>query len=82
MMFIDLIKCANAKAHHLKKSKSHPYQLRITLASCENRHFTGKRIVISLKTKIEKEAELRRDFMIDALSKGGFLTPETESRLD
>lgn len=65
---------------HLKKSKGHPYQLRVTID--QGPKFVGKRVTIPIGTRDPNEATRIRDLVLEALDKGGFLTKDAAVRLD
>ena len=52
--------------HHLRQKKSGLWQARITID--RGSKYVGKRITIGLKTKELREAEVRRDLIITALT--------------
>lgn len=54
-----------------KPSKSHPYQMRITVD--QGPKFTGKRVCFSLGTHDKMEAIKRRDCILDCLEKAEFV---------
>ena len=64
---------------HLKKSKGHPYQLRVTID--QGPKFVGKRVTVPLGTRDYNEALRIRDLVLEALAKGGFMTKDAVIRL-